>query len=598
MKRYSYWIFLLFLFACSTGSQRLPYEAGNEVFGLAGPVKLQKDTSSLYMEDYFIDVDRIDSVSIHTGSELIFSGDQKILKVIPGENASWMMNLKIWIDGVPYSIPLEKSAKEKVVFTFDPGEEKYKMVQMAGEINGWNPAATPLEKSGEVWKTTLLLNPGTYQYQIVADGKWMLDPRNPDSVDNNAGGFNSLMQVGDTDDSKFPPLYTIDHTGQNIHLGVEHAAKFYIYWQNIRLPENFYQLKERGLFVNIPAQAKDYKRSYLRAWAVNEYGISNDILIPLENGKVIGNTDQLSRHDHHAMILYNVFVDRFYNADTTNDRPLNIPEVKPQADYHGGDIQGVTEKIRAGYFEELGVNSIWISPVVKNPEGPYGQWPDPPTKFSAYHGYWPISFTEVDDRYGTEEDLKEMVETAHQHGMNVLLDFVANHVHELHPVYQEHPEWATELYLPDGRMNTQLWDEQRLTTWFDTFMPTLDLSKAEVVDMLTDSAVYWIKKYKLDGFRHDATKHVPLVFWRTLTRKLKDEVMIPEGKFLYQIGETYGNPELIGSYVSAGKLDAQFDFNVYDDAIAVFAKNDQGFERLNESIQESLHYYGDHNLMG
>ena len=49
MKRYSYWIFLLFLFACSTGSQRLPYEAGNEVFGLAGPVKLQKDTSSLYM---------------------------------------------------------------------------------------------------------------------------------------------------------------------------------------------------------------------------------------------------------------------------------------------------------------------------------------------------------------------------------------------------------------------------------------------------------------------------------------------------------------------------------------------------------------------
>ena len=55
-----------------------------------------------------------------------------------------------------------------------------------------------------------------------------------------------------------------------------------------------------------------------------------------------------------------------------------------------------------------------------------------------------------------------------------LLDYVANHVHELHPVYQKHPNWATNKYTADGRLNTQLWDEERLTTWFDTFMPTLE----------------------------------------------------------------------------------------------------------------------------
>jgi len=71
-------------------------------------------------------------------------------------------------------------------------------------------------------------------------------------------------------------------------------------------------------------------------------------------------------------------------------------------------------------------------------------------------------------------------------------------------------------------MNTQLWDEQRLTTWFDTFMPTLDFSQQIVIDTMTDSALYWVKEFDLDGFRHDATKHIQLEFWRTLTRKVKE----------------------------------------------------------------------------
>ncbi len=598
MKRLSYLVLIPLLIGCSQRNYKLPYENQGEIFGLAGPVKLQPDTNFLYLQDYFIDINKIDSVNIDTESEVILSEDRKILRVISDPSLPWMMNLKFWIDSVPYSIPIEKSAKEWVTFTFDPGDKKYNSVRMAGEINGWNPKANPLQKEGDVWETRLLLNPGEYQYQLVLDGVWMLDPTNPDSVDNNAGGFNSVMKVGDNDESKLPFLYTDTYSGCFVKLGVKNADEFFVYWQNIRLPENFYHFEKGILQIHIPEQAADYERSYLRAWAINDIGISNDVLIPLENGHVIENTGQLNRHDHHAMILYNVFVDRFYNADPSNDRPLNIPEVLPPADYHGGDIKGVTEKIKAGYFKELGVNTIWISPLVKNPEGEYGQWPDPKTNYSGYHGYWPISFTEIDDRFGTEEEFMEMVEAAHQHDMNVLLDFVANHVHELHPIYQEHPDWATNLYLPDGRMNTQLWDEQRLTTWFDTFLPSLDLSNPKVVDMLTDSAVYWIKKYNLDGFRHDATKHIPLVFWRTLTRKLKDEVMIPEDKILYQIGETYGNPELIGSYVNRGMLEAQFDFNVYDDAIAVFAMDNQGFERLNNSIEESLHYYGDHNIMG
>ena len=70
-------------------------------------------------------------------------------------------------------------------------------------------------------------------------------------------------------------------------------------------------------------------------------------------------------------------------------------------------------------------------------------------------------------------------------------------------------------------MNTEKWDEHRLTTWFDTFMPTLDLERDEVSEVMSDSAAWWAHHSGIDGFRHDATKHIPESFWRKLTQKLK-----------------------------------------------------------------------------
>jgi len=74
--------------------------------------------------------------------------------------------------------------------------------------------------------------------------------------------------------------------------------------------------------------------------------------------------------------------------------------------------------------------------------------------------------------------------------MNVLLDYVAHHVHKEHPIYKLHPDWVTPLYLPDGTLNTERWDDHRLTTWFDTFMPTLDLGRPEIANYMVDSALF------------------------------------------------------------------------------------------------------------
>ena len=129
-------------------------------------------------------------------------------------------------------------------------------------------------------------------------------------------------------------------------------------------------------------------------------------------------------------------------------------------------------------------------------------------------------------------------------------------------------------------------------------MPTLDLRRQEIVDPMTDSALVWVTEYAFDGFRHDATKHISERYWRTLTSKIKRA--LPERR-IYQIGETYGSPDLIASYLGSGMLDAQFDFNVYDAAVSAFSGAEEvgpASGRLAEKLQQSLQFYGHHNLMG
>ena len=142
-----------------------------------------------------------------------------------------------------------------------------------------------------------------------------------------------------------------------------------------------------------------------------------------------------------------------------------------------------------------------------------------------------------------------------------------------------------------------MWDDERLTTWFDTFMPTLNLEREDVAEAMSDSAAWWVLNSNIDGFRHDATKHIPLSFWRLLTQKVKRHTA-GTGRRIYQIGETYGSAELIGSYLGSGLIDAQFDFNLYDKAIVAFGKENAGFSDLIQVAEEGLSQYGAHHLMG
>lgn len=345
-------------------------------------------------------------------------------------------------------------------------------------------------------------------------------------------------------------------------------------------------------------------RAWLRVFAEDDNYLYNDLLLPLQDGKIVTDASQLNRHDQQAQVLYSVLIDRFHNGNAANDWKMNSEEVLDIVDYQGGDLAGITAKIEEGYFDSLGVNTLWISPITQNPWDAWGLYPFPNgnkydpsksyTKFSGYHGYWPIFATKLDDRFGTPEELRTLLSTAHAHEMNVVLDYVANHMHINSPTLQAHPDWHTDSILPDGRRNFELWDDARLTTWFDKHIPTLDLERPEVCEAMTDSALYWLANYDLDGYRHDACKHIPEGYWRMLGQKIAARW---PGRPIWMIGETYGSPELISSYVKTGMLNAQFDFNVYftsREALCGYT----GMDRVMQNELTSLRTYGAHHTMG
>ena len=387
------------------------------------------------------------------------------------------------------------------------------------------------------------------------------------------------------------------------------GVKLYAYAQNRKLPEEAITDNGDGTYSidlkEVPRKIRKLDTWYLRVYGEDNEYLFNDILVPMHKMESITETKDLNRHMPHSQVLYSILVDRFHNGNPSNDWKMNNEEVLDIVDYQGGDFAGITEKIKAGYFDSLGVNTLWISPITQNPWDAWGMYPfkngnkyDPSkthTKFSGYHGYWPISITQLEQRFGTEEEFKELLATAHKHDINVILDYVANHMHINSPTFQTHPDWHTDSILPDGRRNFELWDEARLTTWFDVHIPTLDLERPEVCDPLTDSALYWLEKYELDGFRHDACKHIPECYWRMFGQKLVERF---PGRPIWMIGETYGSPQLINTYVKSGMLNAQFDFNVYYTAMHAICHAGTTMKEVNTTILESLNTYGSHHTMG
>jgi cyclomaltodextrinase / maltogenic alpha-amylase / neopullulanase len=541
-------------------------------------------------------IDLRDYVLIPESIQEVFLDQQKLKRdgryvTIEAPISSPIQVLKLKLINELLEIPVFNTEKQKFDFQYTPENKGVKKVGIAGSFNGWSNTASSLTKGKDgVWRITFYLEPGEHAYRIWEDGKELLDQNNPLKKDNGLGGENSYFIIEGSKRSQ-SYLSTEMVEGKNIIAQIHGTCdQVFAFYNNHSISvEN----KSNRLVIAIPSTASD---GYVSVFAFDGKSRLNDLLVPVHQGIAVLNERFLPRQDQHAQIMYFMMVDRFSDGSSANNFPTNDASILPKANTMGGDLIGIQQKINQSYFSQLGVNTLWLSPICQNVEGAWGLWDKGvKSKFSAYHGYWPLALTKLDKRFGTEKDLDSLIQTAHHRQLNIVLDYVAHHVHQEHPLIKEKKGWTTPLYLPDGSMNTERWDDHRLTTWFDTFLPTFDFSKPEVVNALSDTALYWIRRFPIDGFRHDATKHIHTEFWKELTYKIKRE---RHQTPLFQIGETYGSPELIGSYLSSGMLDAQFDFNLYDAAVDAFAKDKTDFKNLQRVLEESMRYYGNHHLMG
>ena len=592
--------FALFVIACLSFKEENNKIYDNfEIAGLASPIILSKGISEINLADYFKNSSAIDRITIESVESYVLAGNKQNLSITIGDNTPPLVELKVWVKKTCYSILIRILPEIPYRFTFYQENRSFQKVSLSGDMNGWDPEKNPMEFINGQWITKILLNPGTYQYQYIADGLIYPDPSVPDNAENPEGGINSVITVGNITSPELPKIFTLKYKDHDIIIGGRNKPeKYFILWQNFRIePDNQATNNDKVSFT-IPQLAGRFQRSFIRVWAYNKTGISNDILIPLEFGKVVNNIEQLNRDDLEASVIYSLLIDRFSNANIGNDRKINgDTRIEDKVNFFGGDISGLVNKVSNGYFSDLGINTLMLSPLVKNPWEPNITYSEPRHWYSGYPGYWPQSLSSIDPGLGQKSDLHKLIQIAHEKNINVILDFTTHHVHETNLLFQSHPDWATLPDLPDGQRNIRLFKSNPTTTWFDTYLPTWNFSNKELLQAITDSAFFWITKFGFDGLYDNDMTYLPDSFNYYLMNRLKNTLVVPENKRCLILGKKLVSRKQLAGHSSNSEFEIRLDYTGNHDATNVFAKNDQSFIKMNKSLNESFYWFGYHNLM-
>jgi len=302
--------------------------------------------------------------------------------------------------------------------------------------------------------------------------------------------------------------------------------------------------------------------------------------------------------DWRDAVLYFVMLDRFADGDASNNDPIGL---EPMADYQGGDVAGLIEKIEDGYFTDLGVNALWVTSPLDNANGA-GAGTDG-HQYSGYHGYWPADLDATESRVATEAELAQLVEVAHAHGLQVVLDYVMNHVHTESPTYQQHEDWFWDNDNGSGGNcicgDGCSWDDsfQRKRCWFTSYLPDFDFTNGDARRYSVQNAIDWAKRIGADGYRLDAVKHIEDAWITDLRARLSAEVELDQT--FYLVGETYtGDRDLIKYYVNPSTmLDGQFDFPMRAQVLGTVLRRTGNMSDLIGFLDSNASFYGSGAVM-
>ena len=261
--------------------------------------------------------------------------------------------------------------------------------------------------------------------------------------------------------------------------------------------------------------------------------------------------------------LYFAFTDRFSNGDPSNDNgasregAFDEPDLSNERLWHGGDWAGITQKIEEGYFEDLGFTAIWISPVYYqvpailmenfssfSEEGP----------FAGFHGYWAEDFLRTDPHFGTLDELKTLVRTAHENDIKIVQDMIVNHTGYGSTLLETRPEWLRDepICYTDAAPDEQACQLAEL--------PDFIQENDAVPPFLDETVRYWVEEIGIDGIRMDTVKHVPDFYWEDFFAA--GGAGDPER--IWTVGEVFsGDVNLIAKYQNDIGIPSLFDFPLH-----------------------------------
>lgn len=245
-------------------------------------------------------------------------------------------------------------------------------------------------------------------------------------------------------------------------------------------------------------------------------------------------------------VLYLIMPDRFANGNPDNDVIPGMLENKinrsEQYARHGGDLQGISEHL--DYIADLGVTAIWLNPTQENdmPEG-------------SYHGYAITDYYQLDRRFGSNEDFKQLVEKSHEKGLKVVMDMIFNHCGSENYLFKDKPskDWFNfkSQYVQTSFKTASVMDihaseyERKIATdgWFTQVMPDLNQRNRHVARYLIQSSIWWIEYAGINGIRQDTHPYADFDFMSEWCKEVLDEY-----PYFNIVGETWLNSNVLVSY--------------------------------------------------
>ena len=412
---------------------------------------------------------------------------------------------------------------------------------------------------------------GDYYYYYVVNGKEELDAFNDVTAKDSNGKECSVCHYKKANVSVETSLsqYAMDYNDNNV-LSVKLTAKDGEGLETSEIAAITADLSELGLNREfaIDPTLMEGTISCLNTVAAGEKTIPvtvkdiyGNVYTTATNVTVTERKKSAGDFDWDEAVIYFAVTDRFFDGDASNNDAYGVGDYntgkKGGSSYHGGDFAGLNQKL--DYLKDLGVNTIWITPIVENiTEDQHDKETD--TATYGYHGYWASDFTKLNRHLGTEQQFKTLLDAAHSKGMKIMVDVVLNHA-----------GYGTEKYFnsilkdADGNSISMIRDSDNTISGDDKYdslsdLPDFVTENKAVTDQLVTWQTEWMSKYSIDYYRVDTVKHVETTTWEafknSLTKVNPDFKMIGEYS-----GAGYANN---AGELGTGSMDALLDFDFND----------------------------------